>query len=83
MRSTCYYKAIKEILKYKYLIYNKQEPGLTSLVALKSLQYEGINIEYTDRKIRQYYPIIYGIIADYKEQVLITNIKTQQHYIIY
>ena len=43
-QSAYYYKAIKEILKYKHLRYNKEEFYLISLIALKSLQYKGINI---------------------------------------
>jgi hypothetical protein len=35
----------------------------------------GIYITYIDGKIRVYYPIISSIIADYKEQVIITGIK--------
>ena len=34
-----------------------------------------IYIAYTDKKIRVYYPIISLIMADYKEQVVITDIK--------
>jgi len=77
--SACYYKAIEEMLKCKCLIYNKYEPCLTSLVALESLWYKGINMEYADGKIRQCYPVICRIMADYEEQVLITSVKSQQH----
>ena len=35
----------------------------------------GIYIAYTDRKIKVYYPIILLIMADYKEQVVIIDIK--------
>ena len=65
------------MLKRKYLIYNKKELYLIYLAALESLWYKGIDIEYTDRRIRQYYPVICGIMADYKEQVLITGVKSQ------
>ena len=34
-----------------------------------------IYITYADRKIRVYYPIILLIIADYKEQVIIIDVK--------
>jgi Plavaka transposase len=34
-----------------------------------------IYITCIDRKIRVYYPIILSIIADYKEQVVITGVK--------
>ena len=74
--SAYYYKAMEEMLKRKCLIYNKYELCLISLVVLKSLWYKGINIECADGRIRQCYPVICGIMADYKEQVFITGVKS-------
>ena len=36
-------------------------------------------MECADGRIRQCYPVICGIMADYEEQVLITGVKSQQH----
>lgn len=47
------------------------------LKPLESLWYKGINMECADGRIRQCYPVICGIMADYKEQVLITGVKSQ------
>jgi prepilin-type processing-associated H-X9-DG protein len=52
------------------------------MVALKSLAQDGFAVTYADGHVRKCYPIIAGIMADYKEQVLITGIKKAQHYSI-
>ena len=40
-------------------------------------------MQYTDRFIQQYYPILTGFITDYKKQVVLIEIKSGQYCIIY
>jgi hypothetical protein len=40
-------------------------------------------MQYIDGFIQQYYPIFAGFMVDYKEQVVLTEVKSGQYCIIY
>ncbi|OCK86542.1 uncharacterized protein K441DRAFT_599202, partial [Cenococcum geophilum 1.58] len=49
---------------------------------LKRAARRGMPMRYADRFIRQCYPILTRFIADYKEQVILTEVKLGQYYIM-
>ena len=44
---------------------------------------EGIGIWYADSFKRRFYPVFVGLMVDYEEQVLITDVKANMQYSIY
>ena len=52
-------------------------------IALQEIYKEGIKIWYVNSFKWPYYSIFAALMIDYKEQVLITDIKTNMQYFIY
>ena len=54
-----------------------------SSTAFKYAVERGLLVRYVDGRNRRCYLVIAGFIADYKEQVLITRVKSRVYYILY
>ncbi len=82
VKSHVYYLAIKRILAYKYTSLLRKIDVNTIYLAIEKLGKKGFNITYIDGYVRLCYSIITRMTINYKEQALITRVKSRQHYSI-
>jgi hypothetical protein len=79
IKSHIYHLAIERILTYKYTPLLRKIDINTIHLAIEKLGKKGFNVTCADGYVRLCYPIIAGMTVDYKEQALITRVKSRQH----
>jgi hypothetical protein len=82
VKSHVYYLAIERILTCEYTPLLRKIDVNTIYLAIEKLGKEGFNVTYADGYVRLCYSIITRITINYKEQALITRVKSGQYYSI-